>query len=71
MGRLFQDLRRLIAGEKYVIGLHAAERLEEREIMEWQVVAGVAHGQLIVERPEAKPNPTVEVRELLSDGTEI
>lgn len=71
MGLLYLDLRRLIACEKYVIGLHAAERLEERGIMEWQVVAGVADGELIVERPGAQPNPTVEIRELLPDGTEI
>ena len=39
--------------------------------MEWQVVAGLDDGELILERPDATPNPTVEVREMLPDGTEI
>lgn len=45
--------------------------MEERGIMEWQVVAGLEDGALIAERPEATPNPTVEVRESLPDGVEF
>ncbi len=71
MGQLFQTIRQLIAAEKYVVGHHASERLEERGIMEWQVVSGMADGQLILERPEAKPNPAVEVNDQLPDGTEF
>lgn len=71
MGRLFETIRRLVAVEHYVVGQHAVERLEERGIMEWQAVAGLDDGILIVERPEAKPNPIVEVRESLPDGTEF
>jgi hypothetical protein len=71
MGLLFQELQRLITRDQYVIGLHAAERLEERGIMDWQVVSGVSDGELILERPSAQPNPVVEVRETLPDGTEI
>jgi hypothetical protein len=71
MGKLFYTIQRLVADAKYVVGLHASERLEERGIMEWQVVVGLEDGQLIVERPSATPNPAVEVRELLPDGTEF
>ena len=39
--------------------------------MEWQVVVGLEDGQLIAERPGATPNPAVEVREFLPDGTEF
>jgi len=39
--------------------------------MEWQVVAGLADGKLMAERPDAIPNPAVEVRETLPDGTDI
>lgn len=39
--------------------------------MEWQAVAALEDGELIAERPRAKPNPTVEVRESLPDGTEF
>jgi hypothetical protein len=71
MGKLFTKIKKLAKEEKYVIGQHASERLEERGIMEWQAVAGIEDGKLILERPNAKPNPAVEVREYLPDGTEF
>ncbi len=71
MTPLFDTIRRLVAEEKYIVGDHASERLEERGIMEWQVVAGLQDGELIVERPEATPNPVAEVRESLPDGIEF
>lgn len=71
MEKLFQIIRGLVAKEQYLIGQHAAERLEERGILEWQVVAGMADATLMCERPEAKPNPAVEFEEVLPDGTTI
>lgn len=71
MGMLFDKIRRLVAEEKYVIGQHASERLEERGIMEWQVIAALDDGSVLLERPRDKPNPVVEVREQLPDGIEI
>ncbi len=71
MGQLFDTICKLVAEESYVVGQHASERLEERGIMEWQVVVGLEDGELIIERPDATPNPTVEVREFLPDGTEF
>jgi hypothetical protein len=71
MGKLFATIRQLIAEDKYIIGDHASERLEERGIMEWQAVAGIDDGELIVERPREQPNPVVEVLETLPDGTEF
>jgi hypothetical protein len=71
MERLFDVIRDLMAADRYIVGQHAVERLEERDILEWQVVAGVADAALIVERPEAIPNPTVELSESLPDGTEV
>ena len=53
MGRLFDQIRQLVAEERYVVGLHASDRLEERRIMEWQAVAGLLEGgQLLAERPD-------------------
>jgi hypothetical protein len=71
MGQLFETIRALVSQQRYLVGEHAAERLEERGIMEWQAVAELDQGILLVERPGAKPNPAVEVRELLPDGTEF
>lgn len=71
MAKLFNTIRQLVAEEKYIVGDHASERLEERGIMEWQVVAALEDGELIAERTDATPNPAVEVRESLPDGTEF
>jgi hypothetical protein len=71
MGRLFDVIRDLVTEDKYLVKEHAAERLEERRIMEWQAVVGLANARLIGERAEARPHPTVEVLELLPDGTEF
>jgi hypothetical protein len=71
MAKLFDEIRKLVAEEKYVVGVHASERLEERGIMEWQAVAGLEEGELLVERPSAQPNPAVEVEQVLPDGTQF
>lgn len=71
MGQLFALIRELVAEEKYVVGKHASERLEERGILEWQAVAGLKEGILLMERPDAEPNPAVEVRESLPDAIEF
>ncbi len=71
MGQLFDLIRNLVDDGKYVVGQHASERLEERGLLEWQVVAGVEEAILLVEKPEAEPNPAVEIRETLPDGTEF
>jgi hypothetical protein len=39
--------------------------------MEWQAIVGLADGVLLAERPDATPNPVVEVMESLPDGTEF
>lgn len=71
MGQLWKTIRECIAEDRYVIGQHAAERLEERGIMEWQAVVGAADARLLLERPDAQPNPAVEVATMLDDGTEF
>ena len=71
MGKLHKEICRLVAEDRYVVGLHASERLEERAIMEWQAVAGLEDGELVKERPKAEPNPAIEVREMLPDGIEF
>lgn len=71
MGELFHQIQSLVSSGHYLVGQHAAERLEERGIMEWQAVAGLADGALITERVNASPNPAVEVCEILPDGTEF
>ena len=71
LGALFETIRRLVDEGSYIVGEHATERLDERGILEWQVVDGMDRGALLAEHPDASPNPSVEVRQLLADGTEI
>jgi len=71
MGKLFDTICRLVREDKYVVGEHAVQRLEERGILEWQVVFGLENGELLHERPNGKPNPVIEVQETLPDGTEF
>ena len=71
MGQLFDNIRDLVDAGDYVVGKHAAERLEERGILEWQAVAGLQNGILLLEVSDATPNPAVEVREALPDGKEF
>jgi hypothetical protein len=71
MGRLFITIRDLVANNQYIIGMHAMERLEARDIMEWHAVVGLADAVLLIERPNAEPNPVIEVSETLPDGTEF
>jgi hypothetical protein len=57
MGELFNTIRALVAEGRYVVGQHAAERLDERGALEWQVVDGIENGALMAEWPNANPNP--------------
>jgi hypothetical protein len=71
MGQLFRAITKLVSDGRYVVGQHAAERLDERGFLEWQLVDGIESGAVIVERLDAAPNPAVEVRQSLADGTEV
>ncbi|HET6251836.1 MAG TPA: DUF4258 domain-containing protein [Tepidisphaeraceae bacterium] len=71
MGALFKKIRECVNNGRYVVGQHAAERLEERGILEWQVVDGIEDGALLVERPGATPNPIAEINQFLADGSEV
>lgn len=71
MGRLHDNVRRCVREDRYLIGEHAAEQLGERGIVEWQIVSGVEHGELLAERPKTKPNPSIELLQWLADGTKF
>lgn len=71
MGQLFETIRSLVLDGRYIVGQHAAERLDERGVLEWQIVDGIEHAALISERLSSMPNPSVESKQLLADGTEV
>ena len=69
LGKLAEDIRSAVLAERYVFGVHADERLRERRILGWQVVAGVDAAKAILERPDSTPNAVVEFEQVLPDGT--
>ncbi len=71
MAELFDRIRAAVAAGRYLVGLHAADRLQERRISEWQVVASLSDGRLLRERLHDPPNPAVEVEQVLPDGTAV
>ena len=71
MPKLFNEIRTAVAQRRYLIGVHAGSQLDERGIPDWQVVGGLAEGVLLRERPQDKPNPAVEVQQVLPDGTPV
>lgn len=66
--QLFDEICELVADGRYLIGDHAWERLLERGIMEWQIIAGMSDARLIRERRLARPNPIVEIKVPLPNG---
>jgi len=54
---------------RYIISRHASRRLRERGATGWQVVDATVNGHIAMRQPDAKPNPTVEFRVILADGS--
>lgn len=64
-----ESIRRSLANERYLVTNHADERLRERGIMLWQVVAGTRDSAVCREFPDASPFPKAEFELRLADGT--
>ena len=71
MGKLWDQIRRAVSDEFFVVGDHADERMRERRIELWQVVGEIDDARLIVEREGDLPYPTAVVEQSLADGTRI
>jgi len=71
MGALLEKIRRAVREDRFLVSWHADERCEERGVTEWQLVVGLDDAELVRERPASKPNPSVVVRQLLADGSEV
>jgi hypothetical protein len=69
LGVLADTIRKAVHDERYVFGAHADQRMRERRILGWQVLASLEVARVIAERSDAIPNPAVEFAQLLPDGT--
>jgi hypothetical protein len=68
---LFDTIRKAVREERFLVSWHADERCEERAITAWQIAAGLEDAYSIEVRPDSQPNPSIIVRHLLSDGSEV
>lgn len=68
MASLFPRLQAALGGDRVAVSAHAAVRMRQRRVLLWQVIAGTLDGAALRERPEAEPNPTIEVEIVLPDG---
>jgi hypothetical protein len=71
MGELAERIRRAARENRYLFSDHADNMLRERGIMHWQMLESLEHGTILTERPSTRPNPTVEVEQILADGTPV
>lgn len=62
MGKLFDRIREAVRQNRFLVSWHADERVEEREVAVWQLVAGLEDAQLERERPASKPHPPIHRR---------
>ena len=71
MGRLFDTIRNAVRDDRFFVSSHADERCEEREIASWQVVVGLEAADLLEERLDSEPHPSIVARQELVDGAEV
>lgn len=68
VGEVHSKILTAVRDDRVYISAHAVLRMRQRRILLWQITTGTLDGRLLVERPEALPNPTAEIEILLPDG---
>jgi hypothetical protein len=71
LGRLLKRIRQAVVEDRFVVSWHADERCEERGVSVWQLAAGIEEAELVRERPSSHPNPSVVLRQILADGSDV
>lgn len=64
-------IKEAVREERYEVSIHADNRIEERGLMEWQIVMGLADADLLRAEPDDRPWPAILLSQLLPDGTEV
>lgn len=70
MSSLWNQIKEAVRSERWAVSNHAAIRLRQRRVKSWQVVAGLEELMIVRVREDAVPNPVVEARFTLPDGTD-
>jgi len=69
MATLFARIREAVRAGRYVFSDHADNAVADRGFENWQIAAGLEEARLLRVIRDAKPNPKVEVEQILSDGS--
>jgi hypothetical protein len=69
--RIAEEIRTAVREERCLFGAHADQRIRERKIVRWQIVAEMDAAKLIRKRPDASPNPAAKFDLFLADGTSV
>jgi hypothetical protein len=68
---LVEQIRSAVREGRFLVAVHARERLAERKVRLWQIEAGLETAIIVEVRPDDEPNPSIIVEEMLPDGTTI
>lgn len=56
---------------RFAVSVHGWRRLRDRKLKLWQIEVGVDGWNVLEERPDDVPNPSIVAKQLLADGSEI
>ncbi|MBM4036758.1 MAG: DUF4258 domain-containing protein [Planctomycetes bacterium] len=69
--QLLARIEEAVRAERYEVSIHADNRIEERGMMEWHIVAGLPDADLLEAQLDDHPWPSVLLSQALPDGTEV
>jgi hypothetical protein len=71
MSDLWPAIKTAVRDDRYVVSMHAERRCQMRRIESWQLVIGIEDATVEAIRPRTRPFPSVVVKNLLADGSEV
>jgi uncharacterized protein DUF4258 len=68
---LVELIKEAVKDGRFLVSVHARQRLAERRVRLWQIEAGLDSARIEEIRPDDEPNPSIVVEAVLADGTPI
>ena len=68
---LVELIKSAVRDGRFVVSVHARQRLAERNVRLWQIESALDEAKVIEDRPDDDPNPSIVVEGLLPDGTQV
>ena len=65
---LVESIKQAVREGRFLVSVHARERMAERRVRLWQVEAGLETAVIEEIRPDDEPNPSIVVETILPDG---